>query len=67
VAGRLSGHDDQSGTHRRRAFEDCHTSDDTPVPIVLVVSKIVTCPQRSRAYTRLQYVFVGIQTVSLGC
>jgi hypothetical protein len=41
------------------AFEDCHTSDYTPVPIVLIASKIATCPRHQRAYTRLQYVFVG--------
>jgi hypothetical protein len=41
------------------AFEDCHSGDYTPFPIVLVASKIVTCPRHRRAYSRLQYVFVG--------
>ncbi len=41
------------------AFEDCHSGDYNPFPIVLVASKIVSCPQHRRAYSRLQYVFVG--------
>jgi hypothetical protein len=41
------------------AFEDCHTGSYSAVPIVLVASKLVTCPKGVRAYTRLQYVFVG--------
>jgi hypothetical protein len=41
------------------AFEDCHSGDYNPFPIVLVASKIVNCPQHRRAYSRLQYVFVG--------
>jgi hypothetical protein len=41
------------------AFEDCHTGIYNTAPIVIVASKIVTCPKRTRAYSRLQYVFVG--------
>ena len=41
------------------AFEDCHTGTYNTAPIVMIASKIVTCPKRARAYSRLQYVFVG--------
>ena len=41
------------------AFEDCHTGTYNTAPIVIIASKIVTCPKRAHAYSRLQYVFVG--------
>jgi len=41
------------------AFEDCHTGIYNTAPIVIIASKIVTCPKRAHAYSRLQYVFVG--------
>jgi hypothetical protein len=41
------------------AFEDCHTGSYNSVPIVMIASKIVNCPRQARAYSRLQYVFVG--------
>jgi hypothetical protein len=41
------------------AFEDCATGSYSTYPIVLVASKIVSCPRHGRAYSRLQYVFVG--------
>ncbi len=41
------------------AFEDCHTGSYNPFSIVLIASKIVSCPKRIRAYSRLQFVFVG--------
>lgn len=41
------------------AYEDCHTGAFKAVPIVLIASKIVNCPKRAHAYSRLQYVFVG--------
>lgn len=41
------------------AFEDCHTGSFTSVNIVMIASKIISCPKRVHAYSRLQYVFVG--------
>lgn len=41
------------------AFEDCHTGTYNTAPIVIIASKIVTCPKRRHAYSRLQYDFVG--------
>lgn len=41
------------------AFEDCHTGKFGAFPIVIIASKITNCPERARAYSRLQYVFVG--------
>jgi len=41
------------------AFEDCHTGSFNSVPIVMIASKIINCPKRAHAYSRLQYVFVG--------
>ena len=41
------------------AFQDCHTGRYQYFPIVLVASKLVTCPNGARTYSRLQYVFVG--------
>jgi hypothetical protein len=41
------------------AYEDCHTGVYGASPIVLVASKVTRCPNGVRAYSRLQYVFVG--------
>ena len=41
------------------AAEDCHTGDYASDPIVLVASDLARCHGGSRAYQRLQYVFVG--------
>jgi hypothetical protein len=41
------------------AYEDCHTGTFGSVPIVMIASKIISCPKRARAYSRLEYVFVG--------
>ncbi len=41
------------------AYTDCHTGSYRAVPVVLVASKIVTCPRRTHAYSELQYIFVG--------
>src|SRR5215471_4138113 len=41
------------------SFSDCHTGSYASVPIVLVASKIGRCGKGTRAYSRLQYVFVG--------
>jgi len=41
------------------AIEDCHTGSYNSVPIVLVASKIIRCPKGTRAYSRLQWVFIG--------
>jgi hypothetical protein len=41
------------------AFQDCHTGSYSSIPIVMIASKIASCPKRARAYSRLQYVFVG--------
>jgi hypothetical protein len=41
------------------AFEDCHSGTYSPFPIVVIASKIVSCAKHTRAYSRLQYVFVG--------
>lgn len=41
------------------AFEDCHSGDYSPFPIVVIASRIVSCPRLGRTYSRLQYVFVG--------
>jgi hypothetical protein len=41
------------------SYEDCHTGSYQSVAIVVIASKIVRCPQRAQAYSRLQYVFVG--------
>jgi hypothetical protein len=41
------------------AVEDCHTGLYQPVPLVIVASKVVRCPHGRRAYSRLQYLFVG--------
>ena len=39
-------------------YEDCHTGSYRSVPIVVIASELVRCGGR-RAYSRLQYVFVG--------
>jgi len=39
-------------------YEDCHTGSFTSVPIVIIASKIKGCAKVTRAYSRLQYVFV---------
>jgi hypothetical protein len=41
------------------AFEDCHMGLYGSASIVLVASKMITCAPHKRAYSRLQYVFVG--------
>lgn len=41
------------------AYEDCAAGDYATVPIVLITSKIVRCQGSAKAYSRLQYVFVG--------
>jgi len=41
------------------AFEDCHTGSFNSVPIVMIASRIINCPRRAPAYSRLQYVFIG--------
>lgn len=41
------------------AYEDCAEGDYVRVPIVLITSKIVRCQGKARAYSRLQYLFVG--------
>ena len=41
------------------AMEDCHTGSFQAAPIVLIASGIRGCPRHRRAYSRLQYVFVG--------
>jgi hypothetical protein len=41
------------------AFSDCHNSDYTSAPIVVIASRLRACPDGTRAYSRLQYVFVG--------
>ena len=41
------------------AYSDCHTSSYTAVPIRLIASKIVRCAGKTRAYSRLRYVFPG--------
>jgi hypothetical protein len=41
------------------AFEDCHTGAYGSFSIVLIASRIRTCPRGARAYSRLQYLFVG--------
>jgi hypothetical protein len=41
------------------AFEDCHSGQYSPFPIVVIASRITRCPGHRPAYSRLQYVFVG--------
>ncbi len=41
------------------AYSDCHTGHYKAVPIVVIASKIKTCPNHVPAYSTLQYVFVG--------
>jgi len=41
------------------AYEDCYAGEYVTVPIVIITSKIMHCPGSMRAYSRLQYVFVG--------
>ena len=41
------------------AAEDCHTGEYASAAIVLVASGLTPCNQKSRGYSRLQYVFVG--------
>jgi hypothetical protein len=41
------------------AFEDCHMGLYGSDRVVLVASKIIECAPGRRAYSRLQYVFVG--------
>jgi hypothetical protein len=41
------------------AFQDCHTGSYGSAPIVLIASRIKDCSRGKRAYTRLQYLFVG--------
>jgi hypothetical protein len=41
------------------AVEDCHSGLYNQLPLVMIASKIVPCPHDRRAYSRLQYVFVG--------
>jgi hypothetical protein len=40
-------------------FEDCHTGAYASYQVVLIVSGALTCLRGSRAYARLQYMFVG--------
>jgi hypothetical protein len=42
------------------AFSDCHNSDYSTAPIVVIASRLRACPSGTRAYSRLQYVFVGV-------
>lgn len=39
------------------AYQDCHTGAYSTVPIRLIASKIVRCAGKTRAYSRLRYVF----------
>ena len=41
------------------AYSDCHTGSYTTAPIRLIASKIVPCTGKTRAYSRLRYVFPG--------
>lgn len=41
------------------AYEDCHTGSYDAAPVVLVASEVTRCPNGARAYSKLQYVFVG--------
>jgi hypothetical protein len=41
------------------AVEDCHSGLYDTVRLVTIASKIVSCQHGPRAYSRLQYVFVG--------
>jgi hypothetical protein len=41
------------------AYSDCHTGAYSTVPIRLIASKIVGCAGKTRAYSRLRYVFPG--------
>ena len=41
------------------AFSDCHNSNYQQFPIVVIASAIHRCGPSARAYSRLQYVFVG--------
>lgn len=42
-------------------YSDCHTGSYRSYPIVLVLSRLLTCPGRTKAYGRLQYLFAGPQ------
>jgi hypothetical protein len=41
------------------SFSDCHNSDYTTAPIVVIASRLRACPGGTKAYSRLQSVFVG--------
>lgn len=41
------------------AYEDCYAGEYVTAPIVIIASKIMRCPGSAKAYSKLQYVFVG--------
>ncbi len=41
------------------AYEECYAGDYVTVPIVVITSKLMRCPGKREAYSKLQYVFVG--------
>jgi hypothetical protein len=41
------------------SFEDCHNGSYSAFPIVVIASRIANCSKNTRAYSRLQYTFVG--------
>jgi hypothetical protein len=41
------------------AYEDCAYGIYRPYPIVVIASRLVACPNGVRAYSRIQWVFVG--------
>ena len=42
-------------------YSDCHTGSYRSYPVVLVLSRLLACAGKGRAYGRLQYLFVGLQ------
>ena len=49
----------QEASARVSSFSDCHNSDYSTAPIVVIASRLRACPGGTKAYSRLQYVFVG--------
>ncbi|HET9895460.1 MAG TPA: hypothetical protein VFQ44_11070 [Streptosporangiaceae bacterium] len=41
------------------AFSDCHTGKYRSAPVVVVASKLTSCPNGARAYSKLQFMFIG--------
>ena len=47
-------------------YSDCHNGAYGSFPIVIMLSRLSSCPHGGQAYSRLQYLFVGAQPFPQG-